>query len=345
MGKYDQIFQSNNLSAEKLTPEESVAAIAVVTAAADTSLDTLELEFLADTIWGFEVFEEYSDTNLLSMLEKLIAIANSEGLGALFNAAYESLANELILDGFAAGVSALIDDSTPDIHIPKEKMPLLKNLQVALELDHDEAEEVIENVILDFEEAEEEDLDDEDILNLEFYESPLGNFTVVVPVDLQEGARVNSQEGLVSFSDDSGTLLRIDYYPFPPEQAAAIQTTQKEEYFRSILLEKYIPQAIIANLAAAKVNYTEYLADIMEGALFAVVDMPGGSTISKTSNNGAAHRLNAYRGLLAFTYNDFLYVLTSQHTFFAEETPGDIEEEAEEIKEDILDFLDSIDFN
>lgn len=345
MGKYDQIFQSNDLLAEKLTPEESVAAIAVVTAAADTSLDTLELEFLADTIWGFEVFEQYSDTNLLSMLEKLIAIANSEGLGALFNTAYESLTDELILDGFAAGVSALIDDSTPNIHIPKEKMPLLKNLQLALELEQDEAEEVIENVILDFEEAEEEDLDDEDILNLEFYESPLGNFTVVVPVDLQEGARVNSQEGLVSFSDDSGTLLRIDYYPFPPEQAAAIQTTEKEAYFRPILLEKYIPQAIIANLATAKVNYTEYLADIMEGALFAVVDMPGGSTISKTNNNGAATRLNAYRGLLAFTYNDFLYVLTSQRTFFAEETPGDIEEEAEEIKEDILDFLDSIDFN
>ncbi len=344
MGKYDQIFQSNDLSTEKLTPQESVAAIAVVTAAADTSLDRLELDFLADTIWGFEVFEEYSDTNLLSMLEKLLAIANSEGLGALFNAAYESLADELILDGFAAGVSALVDDSTQNIHIPKEKMPLLKNLQLALELEHDEAEEVIENVILDFEEAE-EDLDDEDILNLEFYESPLGNFTVAVPVNLQEGARVNSQEGLVSFSDDSGTLLRIDYYPFPPEQTVEIQAIGKEVYFRSILLEKYIPQAIIANLATAKVNYTEYLADVMEGALFTVVDMPGGSTISKTSNNGSATRLNAYRGLLAFTDNDFLYVLTSQHTFFAGETPGDIEEEADEIKEDILDFLDSIDFD
>jgi len=344
MGKYDQIFQSNNLSTQKLTPEESVAAIALVTAAADTSLDTVDLEFLTDTIWGFEVFDEYSDSDLLSMLEKLLAIANSEGLGALFNAAYESLADELILDGFAAGVSALIDDSTSDIHVPKEKMPLLKNLQLALELDHDEAEEVIENVILDFEEAEEEDIDDEDITNLEFYESPLGNFTVIVPVDLQEGARVNSQEGLVSFSDDSGTLLRIDYYPFPPEQAATIQNTGKEAYFRSILLEKYVPQAITANLATAKVNYTEYLADIMEGALLAVVDMPGGSTISKTNNNGAATRLNAYRGLLAFNYNDFLYILTSQHTFFASETPGDIEEEAEEMKEDILDFLDSIDF-
>ena len=344
MGKYDQIFQSNNLSTQKLTPEESVAAIALVTAAADTSLDTVDLEFLTDTIWGFEVFDEYSDSDLFSMLEKLLAIAKSEGLGALFNAAYESLADELILDGFAAGVSALIDDSTPDIHVPKEKMPLLKNLQLALELDHDEAEEVIENVILDFEEAEEEDLDDEDITNLEFYESPLGNFRVIVPVNLQEGARVNSQEGLVSFSDDSGTLLRIDYYPFPPEQAATIQNTGKEAYFRSILLEKYVPQAITANLATAKVNYTEYLADIMEGALLAVVDMPGGSTISKTNNNGAATRLNAYRGLLAFNYNDFLYILTSQHTFFAEETPGDIEEEAEEMKEDILDFLDSIDF-
>jgi hypothetical protein len=347
MGKYERIFQSDDLSTEKLTPEESVAAIAVITAAADTSLAQLELEFLVDTIWGFEIFEEYSEASLVAMLEKLVTIANAEGLGALFNTAYESLVDELVLDGFAAGVSVLVDDSTEEIHIPKEKIPLLKNLQSGLELDHDEAQEVIDDVILAFEEAEidAEEFGDDDVLSLEFYESPLGNFTVAVPVNLQEGARVNTQEGLVSFSDDSGALMRIDYYALPPEQMTEIQASGKEAYFRSILLEKYVPQAIIANLATAKVNYTEYLTDVMSGAFFAIVDMPGGSTISKTGSNGAATRLNAYRGLLSFIENDFLYILTSQHTFFAEEIPGDIAEEAEEIKEDIFEFLDSIEFS
>ncbi len=345
MGKYDRIFQSDNLSTEKLTPEESVAAIAVVTAGADTPLNQVELEFLVDTIWGFEIFEEYSDPQLLAMLEKLVTIANSEGLGSLFNAAYESLADELILDGFAAGVSVLVDETTENIHIPKDKMPLLRNLQSALDLEYDEAQEVIDNVILDFEEAEDDELDDEgEILNLEFYESPLNNFVVAVPVNLQEGARINTQEGLVGFSDDYGTLLRIDYYPFPPDKQADIQSTGKEEFFRSIILEKYVPQAIVANLATAKVKHMEYLVDTMEGAFFAVVDMPGGSTISKTNNNGNVTRLNAYRGLLTFIDNNFLYILTSQRTFFTGQTPGDIDEEAEKIKQDIFDFLDSIDF-
>ncbi|CDN10874.1 MAG: hypothetical protein HRU34_00260 [Richelia sp.] len=341
MGKYDRIFKSDNLSVEKLTPEESVAAIAIVTAAADKSLTQIELEFLVDTIWGFEIFEQYSDASLLAMLEKLVMIANAEGLGAVFNAAYESLTDELILDGFAAGVSVMVDDSTENIYIPKEKMPLVKNLQSALDVEDDEAQEVIDDVIFAFEEAEEFD---DDILNLEIYESPLGNFTVAVPVDVEEGARVNAQEGLVSFSDDYGTLLRIDYYPLPPEQMTEIEAKGKEEYFRSVLLEKYVPQAITANLATATVNYTEYLADVMGGAFFAVVDMPGGSTISKTSNNGSASRLNAHRGLLSFIKNNFFYVLTSQHTFFPEDIRGDITEEMEDIKEDIFYFLDSIEF-
>ena len=122
MGKYDRIFKSDNLSAEKLTPEESVAALAIVTAAADKSLTQIELEFLVDTIWGFEIFEQYSDASLLAMLEKLVMIANAEGLGAVFNAAYESLTDELILDGFAAGVSVMVDDSTEKIYIPKENL-------------------------------------------------------------------------------------------------------------------------------------------------------------------------------------------------------------------------------
>ena len=343
MGKYEQIFQSDNLSTEKLSPEESIAAIAIITHAADISLSQLELEFLVDTIWGFEIFEQYSDASLLAMLEKLVLIANAEGLGALFNTAYESITEEMVLDGFAAGISVIVDETMGRFYIPKEKMPLVKKLQSALEVEEDEAQGVIDDVILAFEEAE--NLDNE-TLNIEVYESPLRNFTVPIPVDVRDGARIYSQEGSVSFSDDSGILLRIDYYTLPSEQVIGIEAKGKEKYLRSILLDKYVPQTIIANLAAAKVNYKEYLAKFMEGAFFAIVDMPQGSTISRTSNNGKSTRLDAYRGLISFINNHFFYVITSQHTFFPEDNiRRNLAEEFKEIKEDIFDFLDSIEFS
>lgn len=348
MGKYDKIFKSEKRSEQSLSPEEAVAAIAVVIAVASSSLDEVDAEILTDILWGFEVFEEYSDEDLLEMVDKMLTIAESESVGALFNAANESVSEELVLDAFAAGVSVLVDEE--ELAVPKGKMPLLKKLQEALELEDEEAKEIIDEVIAAFEEVEAEDeAEDEDETVLEdssmsMYESPDGNFSVSIPVDPQQGGRIQSQEGVVGFSDDFGTFVRIDYYPLPPEQAEEMSSVGQEEYLKSILIEKYVPQAIVANLPDAVVAYTEYLKDVMEGSYFVLINMPEGSTISKTGNNGTASRLDAYRGLLGFINGDFLYVVSSQRSFFDEETPGSVEEEAEGIKQNVLNFVDTIEF-
>jgi hypothetical protein len=72
--------------------------------------------------------------------------------------------------------------------------------------------------------------------------------------------------------------------------------------------------------------------------------MPEGSKISKTGNNGTATKLNAYRGLLSFIYGDFLYVVSHQRSFLDGEKPGSIEEEAEGSKQNVLNFVDTIEF-
>ena len=311
MGKYDKIFSSQKSLGESLSLQEAIAAIAVVTAVADSSLDDVDVELLADILWGFEVFDQYSDDDLLEIVDKLLVIAEEEGVGALFNTASKSLPEDLVREAYAAGVSVLVDEE--EIRIPKGKMTLLKKLQQALEIKDQEAEEIIEEVITAYEEAENEEFledDDETTLdeddeNLEVYESPAGNFIVPIPVDPQHGGRVQTQEGVVGFSDDFGTLLRIDYYPITSEEEQ-MHSSKQEEYLRSILLDKYIPEKIVANLPEASVEYTEYLEDAVEGAYFALVNMPQGSTVSKTGNNGTATRLNAYRGLLAFKENDYL---------------------------------------
>ncbi|MBF2064405.1 MAG: hypothetical protein IGS39_08285 [Calothrix sp. C42_A2020_038] len=346
MGKYDKIFLSDEVSQELLSPEEAVAAIAVVTAAADLTLENVDIETLIDTLWGFEVFEEYDDNELSEIISKLISVAETEGLGALFNAASESLTEDLILDGFAAGVSVLVSED--EIAVPKTKMPLLKQLQSVLEVEEEEANEVIEEVLTAFEEIDEDFSDDETItadFDEDIYESPEGNFAVPIPVTPETGGKIQSQEGTVGFSDDFGTLLRIDYYSIPPEQLEEIELVGEQQYFQSVLLDRYIPQAIVANLPLATIEYTEYLSDEMQGAYFALVNMPGGSTISKQENNGHPQRLDAYRGLIAFQQDDFIYIVSSQRSFFDGETPDSIEIEAQTMKANILAFIDTIEFN
>ena len=348
MTKYDKVFNSPKTSEESLSPEEAVAAIATVTAIADSSIEDVDAESLAGILWEFEVFEEYSEEQIAEIVDRLISIAETEGIGPLFNVAKVSLSDELVLDGFAAGVIVLLDD---ELAIPKSKQAYLKKLQAALELEDEEAEEIIKEVIAAFQEAEEEYTDDEDetVVIEDFseqtYQSPLGNFTVPIPVDPQQGGRIQSQEGVVGFSDDIGTLLRIDYYPFPLEQLEELESVGQEEYLQTIVVDKYVPQAIFANVPDASVEYTEYLEDTLRGAYYVLIDMPKGSTISKQENNGTAIRLDAYRGLLTFISGEFLYIVSSQHSFIDGETPDSVEEEAEDIKEGILEFVETIEFN
>ena len=347
MTKYDKVFNSPKTSEESLSPEEAVAAIATVTAIADSLIEDVDAESLAGILWEFEVFEEYSEDEIVEIVDRLISIAEEEGIGPLFNTAKISLSDELVLDGFAAGVIVLLDD---DLAIPKPKQAYLKKLQAALELEDEEAEEIIKEVIAAFKEAEEEYTEDEDetVVIEDFseqtYQSPLGNFTVPIPVDPQQGGRIQSQEGVVGFSDDIGTLLRIDYYPFPLEQLEELESVGQEEYLETILVDKYVPQAIFANVPDASVEYTEYLKDTLRGAYYVLIDMPKGSTISKQENNGTAMRLDAYRGLLTFISGEFLYIVSSQHSFINGETPDSLEEEAEDIKESILEFVETIEF-
>ncbi|MEH2192441.1 MAG: hypothetical protein V7K98_07330 [Nostoc sp.] len=350
MTKYDKVFNSPKTSEESLSPEEAVAAIATVTAIADSVIEDVDAESLAGILWEFEVFEEYSEDEIVEIVDRLLAIAEAEGIGPLFNTAKVSLSDELVLDGFAAGVIVLLDD---ELAIAKPKQAYLKKLQAALELEDEEAEEIIKEVIAAFKEAEEEeypDDDDEDetVVIEDFseqaYQSPLGNFTVPIPVDPHQGGRIQSQEGVVGFSDDIGTLLRIDYYPFPLEQLEELESVGQEEYLQTILVDKYIPQAIFANVPEASVEYTEYLEDTLRGAYYVLIDMPKGSTISKQENNGTAIRLDAYRGLLTFISGEFLYIVSSQHSFLDGETPDSLEEEAEDIKESILEFVETIEF-
>ncbi|MBN3939085.1 hypothetical protein [Nostoc sp. NMS9] len=349
MTKYDKVFNSPKTSEESLSPEEAVAAIATVTAIADSFIEEVDAESLAGILWEFEVFEEYSEDEIAEIVDRLISIAEEEGIGPLFNAAKVSLSDELVLDGFAAGVIVLLDD---ELAIPKPKQVYLKKLQAALELEDEEAEEIIKEVIAAFKEAEDEeytdDDDDETVVIEDFseqtYQSPLGNFTVPIPVDPQQGGRIQSQEGVVGFSDDIGTLLRIDYYPFPLEQLEELESVGQEEYLQTILVEKYVPQAIFANVPDASVEYTEYLENTLRGAYYVLIDMPKGSTIYKQENNGTAIRLDAYRGLLTFISGEFLYIVSSQHSFINGETPDSVKEEAEDIKESILEFVETIEF-
>jgi hypothetical protein len=349
MTKYDYIFQSKETIKESLNKQEAVAAIAVITTIVDSGTEDIDAESLADILWEFEIFDEYSEEEMLETVDRLVEIAEDAGLGSLFNAASAGISDEVVLDGFAAGVIMLLD--AENMIIPANKKVFLKQLQQALELDDEESEEIIKEIIDSIEAGDEEEYLDEEyeavILNEsgeQFYQSPLGNFIVPVPLASEQGGKIQTEEGMVSFSNDLGTLLRIDYYPLTLEQIDDLESQEDEIYLKSVLVNKYVPQAIISQVPSAEVKYTEYLEDTLETSYYVLVNMPKGSTISKHENNGNGIRLDAYRGLLSFVNNECLYIVSSQRSFLNGELSGSVKEEAAKMKQTILDFVSTIEF-
>ncbi|PNJ97278.1 hypothetical protein CEP14_01235 [Cylindrospermopsis raciborskii C04] len=349
MTKYDKIFSSSAFTTESLNSEEAVAAIAIISAAVDCTIEDIDTESLADILLEFQVFDGYSQEEILEMVNRLVIIAQEEGLGSLFNTANTSLKSDIVLDAFAAGVVMLLEEES--MTIPKEKQSYIKQLQQSLELQDIEAEEVIREVIAVIEDPQElkqpEIIVDE--LGQEIYQSPSNNFRVVVPVTSEQGGKIVSQQGMVGFSDSGGTFIRIDYYPLTKEHLETMEEQGQETYLHSVLIERYLTQAILKNILGAEIKYTEYLQDsLLQDTLssyyYVLVDMPKGSSISQRENNGKPTRLDAYRGLLTFTNGNFLYIVSSQRTFFTGDLRGSILDEAEDMKQNILEFIETMDF-
>ncbi|MDQ2098125.1 MAG: hypothetical protein QQW96_10800 [Tychonema bourrellyi B0820] len=331
MSKFDKIFNSENTSEASLSSEESLAAVALVAALAN-SPDT-DADILESILWESEIFAEYSEDDLSTMLEKLAGIATEDGLGALFNTAWGSMPDELVLDTFAMTVAMFVVDG----EVSDKHQLFLKEFQQALGLEDEEAEEIIEEVITAYSE-EDGEFSEEDG---ELYESPKGYFTVPIPVYEQKGGKIDEEEGSLAFSDDFGVLLKIDYFPIAGEVAELVESVGEAAYLSSFL-NNYIDGAILAKFPNSKLLHTESLED--EEAYFAVVDMPGGATISVQEKLDPVTRLNAYRGFLAFIAEDVCYTVSSQRVYQEADELGSLESEVETMMDKILEFIETIEF-
>ncbi len=338
MSKFDKIFNSENTSEASLSSEESLAAVALVAALAN-SPDT-DADILESILWESEIFAEYSEDDLSTMLEKLAGIATEDGLGALFNTAWGSMPDELVLDTFAMTVAMFVVDG----EVSDKHQLFLKEFQQALGLEDEEAEEIIEEVITAYSEEDGEFSEEDGELyeeDGELYESPKGYFTVPIPVYEQKGGKIDEEEGSLAFSDDFGVLLKIDYFPIAGEVAELVESVGEAAYLSSFL-NNYIDGAILAKFPNSKLLHTESLED--EEAYFAVVDMPGGATISVQEKLDPVTRLNAYRGFLAFIAEDVCYTISSQRVYQEADELGSLESEVEAMMDKILEFIETIEF-
>jgi hypothetical protein len=340
MAKYDDIFaNSEEFTEEELEPEEAIAAIATLALLVRDDAE-VSPDLLLDVLTQFDAFARSGDEKLLELVDRMTAIGTEDGLGALFNAADEVLPDESIPDAFAAAAMVLMDNGESALSATGKEF--LKELQDNFDVDDDEAAEILAEIGAgeDRRDIALPATDDGEGME-ETYVASDRSFQLPLPVDAERGGTYTEKEGSVTFSDDFGALYRIDRSPIPPES----QGTERFSVVKSALMDRYIPEAIVANLPAAKVLYEELLEDELDGAYFAMVEMPGGSTVDVGEEDGDSERLDAYRGLLSFIVGDRLYILSTQRNLFADEEPDETTTEAEDLIDTLLAFADSIEFD
>jgi hypothetical protein len=152
MPKYDNIFNAEEYTEEPLNEAEGLASIVLIAALADNLQELVAPDLFLDILADFDLYAEYSDEDLLSMVDRLTAIATDQGLGALFNAADEAIPDDLVPDAYAAAILTKMNPDTGEI--PADAQVFLKELQAVMDIDDDEAAEVVAEVKKGFESVE-----------------------------------------------------------------------------------------------------------------------------------------------------------------------------------------------
>jgi hypothetical protein len=154
MTKYEAILNnSDEFTDVKLTPAEGVASIALITMLADRPDAEIPVDQLLDILSTFELFDEYSEENLLLSIDKITEIIDQDGLGALFNAAddVEVVSDDLVPTAFAIAIAASVAMSEPvakdALTIPPQRKAFLQELQIALDVDTEEAATITTDVL------------------------------------------------------------------------------------------------------------------------------------------------------------------------------------------------------
>lgn len=158
MSKFDSILNSEDSYDVEFSPVEALVVMAAIAGNVDTALaddrdGSVENEFLDSIASQLEGIDGADEFDADAFRQKFVTALNESSYGALYNAAWESLPDDLAIDAF--GLSALV--IAVDGDVPEGATDYLAELQASLELTDDQAQAAIDEYLGDEDEEDEEE--------------------------------------------------------------------------------------------------------------------------------------------------------------------------------------------
>jgi hypothetical protein len=144
------------------------------------------------------------------------------------------------------------------------------------------------------------------------YTSPTGEFKMEVPVLPSLGGAVRDTGNVATFRDSYGLQISVGAFPHDTTQKWELSTRGIKDYL-IYYFGSYVLPDFKKFCAGTTIQSAGFSSDLMEGALFTYILMPGGSMFEpKPAFGQEATPGVAKRGNLLFVRNGFTYVISSE---------------------------------
>ncbi|MBD2245627.1 tellurite resistance TerB family protein [Nostoc sp. FACHB-888] len=140
MDLFDAVLGTENQTQTALNPAEAFAVIILVAIASDGYLSVEQANYLTFVLSRMKLFKSYPHEMMNKLFEKILGILQGDGFNSLFNAAKDSLSQDLRESAFAVATDLVLTEGI----VAEEEKNFLNDLYQALGLSSEIAIQIVQ---------------------------------------------------------------------------------------------------------------------------------------------------------------------------------------------------------
>ncbi|MEH2246902.1 tellurite resistance TerB family protein [Nostoc sp.] len=144
MGLFDAVLGTESQTQAALNPEEAFAVIILMATASDGYLSVEQANSITSMLSRTKLFKSYSHEMMNRLFDKILGILQGDSFNALFNAAKDSLSQDLREAAFAVATDLVLAEGI----VAEEEKNFLNDLYQALGVSSEIAIQIVQVILI-----------------------------------------------------------------------------------------------------------------------------------------------------------------------------------------------------
>jgi tellurite resistance protein len=144
MDVFDAVLGTENQTQAALNPAEAFAVIVLVATASDGSLSVEQANSITFVLSRMKLFKSYSHEMMNRLFDKILGILQGDGFNALFDAAKDSLSQDLRESAFTVATDFVLAEGI----VAEEEKNFLNDLYQALDVSSERAMQIVQVILI-----------------------------------------------------------------------------------------------------------------------------------------------------------------------------------------------------